>query len=156
MGLAIHDLPLVREFLSDGSDPQVLFAEPLRPAGYLIILRCGNVTVELHALMSENWSPRWILEAVSDTTAIQAEFTPSYVQAGSAVARIAREGTTTVFGPFDHNGYEGEWRHLAEVARGGEPHVSTAALIDDLTFAFAVADRSADWVKRAARQVVSV
>ena len=92
MGLAIHDLPLVRTFLPDGADPQVLFAEPLRPAGYLIILRCGNVTVELHALMSENWSPRWILEAVSDTTAIQAEFTPSYVQAGSAVARIARAG----------------------------------------------------------------
>ena len=156
MGLAIHDLPLIRTFLPDGADPQVLFAEQVRPFGYLIVLRCGNVTVELHALMSENWSPRWILEAVGDTTAIQAEFTPSYVQAGSAVARIARGGTTTVFGPFDHNGYEGEWRHLAEVARGRRPHVSTAALIEDLTFAFAVADRSADWVRHAARKDESV
>ena len=64
--------------------------------------------------MSDNWSPRWVLQVIGDAIGATIEFTPSYVQAGSATARLHRPGGTTMYGPFDHNGYEGEWRELAE------------------------------------------
>jgi len=156
MGLTIHDLPLIRSLLPAGALPEVLAAEVLQPFGYQIILKCGKTTIELHGFMSENWSPRWVLEVIGDSTAATIEFTPSYVQAGSATARLHRPGGTTTCGPFDHNGYEGEWRELADIARGAEPLVSAAELIADLTFAIEVADLAAAKTRDGSRLEITV
>jgi hypothetical protein len=77
---------------------------------------------------------------VGDDAALHIDFTPSYVQAGSAVATITRGTEAGIFGPYGHNGYEGEWRELAAIANGHRPAPSAQALIDDLTFALAIAD----------------
>lgn len=143
MGLAIHDLPLVRRFTPDLADVEVLHAEIVRPFGYVISLRAGNVAIELRAAMNGTWEPSWEFEAIGDDAALKIDFTPSYVQAGSATARIRTAGKTTVLGPFGHNGYEGEWRKLAELARGiGQPPAAEA-LIHDLEFALAIAEAAA-------------
>ena len=147
MELTIHDLPLIRALLAGSSEVEVLSAEALLPWGYLIVLRSGLRTVQLHGLMSQNWSPNWRLEAVSLAAAASVEFTPSYVHAGSAVSQLSRDGRTTSLGPYSYNGDEGEWRHLAEVACGASPVVGTQDLIDDLTFALTIADRAADRVR---------
>ena len=60
----------------------------MTPFGYLIVFSCGEQVVELHALMSANWSPRWSLEVYADDRLGTVGFTPSYVQAGSATAVI--------------------------------------------------------------------
>ncbi|MDQ0031905.1 Gfo/Idh/MocA family protein [Arthrobacter bambusae] len=154
MGLAIHDLPLVRRFTPDFEDLEVLQARHVRPFGYVISLRSGKQgprerIIELRAAMNKTWKPEWVFEAISDDAALRVDFTPSYVQAGSAIATITRRagnqntGSTT-FGPFEHNGYEGEWRELAQLALGTKQPPSAESLINDLTFAIAIADATVD------------
>lgn len=140
LGLAIHDLPLVRAFLPDFDDVEVLSAEIERPVGYSVVMRGGDRVVELHALMSAGWAPNWVLEVYSEDQMLSVQFTPSYVQAGSAVTRMKSPGRTTTFGPAECNGYEGEWRELALVAGGAPPAASLADLIADLSFALNIAD----------------
>ncbi|GAA5198960.1 hypothetical protein GCM10023346_37550 [Arthrobacter gyeryongensis] len=144
MGLAIHDLPLVRRFTPDFEDLEVLQARHVRPFGYVISLRAGGRIIELRAAMNKTWKPEWAFEAISDDAALRMDFTPSYVQAGSAVATITRGTTSTTYGPFEHNGYEGEWRELAQLALGTKQPPSTESLINDLTFAIAIADATVD------------
>ncbi|MFH5879829.1 Gfo/Idh/MocA family protein [Arthrobacter sp. NA-172] len=140
MGLAIHDLPLVRRFTPDFEDIEVLQARHVRPFGYVISLRAGDRTIELRAAMNKTWKPEWVFEAISDDAALRVDFTPSYVQAGSATATITNGTTSTTYGPFEHNGYEGEWRELAQLALGTKQPPSAETLINDLTFAIDIAD----------------
>ncbi|WP_405474565.1 Gfo/Idh/MocA family protein [Paenarthrobacter ilicis] len=140
MGLAIHDLPLVRRFTPDFHQVEVLQARHVRPFGYVISLRTPTRSIELRAAMNNTWKPEWSFEAISDHEALRIDFTPSYVQAGSAVATLSQGTRATVLGPYDHNGYEGEWRELAALATGEKQPPSAKTLIDDLTFALAIAD----------------
>ncbi|WP_426007253.1 Gfo/Idh/MocA family protein [Paenarthrobacter sp. NyZ202] len=143
MGLAIHDLPLVRRFTPDFAAVEVLEARIVRPFGYVISLRTPTRTIELRGAMNNTWNPEWSFEAFSDDEALRIDFTPSYVQAGSATATLSRAGTTIVHGPFEHNGYEGEWRELAAIASGSKQAPSAQTLIDDLTFALHIANATA-------------
>lgn|GEM_PF-333181 len=143
MGLAIHDLPLVRRFTPDFAEVEVLEARIARPFGYIISLRTPTRTIELRAAMNNTWKPEWSFEAFSDDASVRVDFTPSYVQAGSAVATFSRAGETAVHGPFDHNGYEGEWRELTALATGTRQPPSARTLIDDLTFALDIAEATA-------------
>ena len=94
-------------------------AYPLAPFGYQIVLTAGGKRIELHATMPANpWRPEWVLEAYSDDQALQVDFSPSFVQAGSAVATLRTAESAQTWGPASFNGYEGEWRELAAIARG--------------------------------------
>ena len=143
MGLAIHDLPLVRRFTPDFAAVEVLHAETVSPYGYVISLRAGDVTIELRAAMNGTWEPCWTFEAIGNDASLEIDFTPSYVHAGSATARIRTAGRTVTLGPFGHNGYEGEWRKLAELAGGTGQPPSAETLIHDLEFALAIAEAAA-------------
>ncbi|WP_347111312.1 hypothetical protein AAHB33_02935 [Paenarthrobacter sp. S56] len=122
---------------------EVLEARIARPFGYVISLRTPTRTIELRAAMNATWKPEWSFEAFSDDESLRIDFTPSYVQAGSALATFSRGGETTSHGPFDHNGYEGEWRELAALANGNKQAPSAQTLIDDLTFALDIAEATA-------------
>jgi predicted dehydrogenase len=143
MGLAIHDLPLVRRFAPDFRDVEVLHAQTILPFGYVISLRAGNAVIELRAAMNGTWEPSWTFEAIGNDASLSIDFTPSYVHAGSATARIRTAAGTTVLGPFGHNGYEGEWRKLADLARGKGAAPDAETLIHDLEFALAIAEAAA-------------
>lgn len=148
MGLAIHDLPLIRALIGPGWDQiQVHSAEMLEPFGYLIVLSAGSVQIELHALMGENWAPNWRLTAIGNDKIADIEFTPSYVQAGSGTASLTWGGVVQTFLPADYNGYEGEWREIALAVDGSLPRISSKVLIDDLRFALEIARRSGDRVR---------
>jgi myo-inositol 2-dehydrogenase/D-chiro-inositol 1-dehydrogenase len=140
MGLAIHDLPLVRRFAPDFASVEVLHAEIAHPFGYVISLRAGAVAIELRAAMNATWEPAWVFEAIGNEAALRIDFTPSYVHAGSAAAQIRKDGKTLFLGPHGHNGYEGEWRKLAELANGTGQPPSAETLIHDLEFALSIAD----------------
>lgn len=139
LGLAIHDLPLVRRFVPDFDDLEVLHAAIARPGGYNIGLRAGGRSIELLAAMNNTWKPEWTFEAIGPDSALKLTFTPSYVQAGSAVAEYSTRGQKVIAGPFGHNGYEGEWRRIADIVHGTAAAPDPAALIDDLRFALAIA-----------------
>ena len=147
MGLAIHDLPLVRALLPRFDDLVVHSANALAPFGYQIVLTAGGRRVVLHATMSATWQPQWVLEAHSDHRALHVEFPPSYVHAGSAVATLRTATSSQTWGPATHNGYEGEWRDIAAIVRGEKGPPPTADLIDDLRFAIAIADAAANLIR---------
>ena len=156
MGLAIHDLPLVRALLPNFADLVVLSAAPLAPLGYQVVMTASGTRIELHAVMTATWRPDWVFEAYSDDQHLRVEFTPSYVHAGSAISTLSSGSTTRTFGPQTFNGYEGEWRELAAVARGEASPPDTGILIDDLRFALHIAEAAAQQVRNAAAgQVVA-
>jgi predicted dehydrogenase len=156
MGLAVHDLPLVRALLPRFDDLAVLSAHAIAPFGYQIVLLAGGRRIELHAAVTATWRPDWVFEAISDNLALRVEFSPSYVHAGSGVATIQQAERASVFGPTSHNGYEGEWRDLAAMVRGEQEPPPTQTLIDDLRFALLLSDAAADSVRRtSAKETVS-
>ncbi|WP_245982120.1 Gfo/Idh/MocA family protein [Mycetocola tolaasinivorans] len=140
MGLAIHDLPLVRTFVPEGTELEVVRAAALAPGGYHILLRAGALDIELHAALTDNWEPSWFFEAIGEDSSIAVDFGPSYIHAGSAVVTLAERGRRTIFGRDIHNGYAGEWLHLAEVAAGATPTQPAETLIEDLRFALNIAE----------------
>lgn len=147
MGLAIHDLPLVRAFCPDFTDLEVLSCHVPGPSGYLVNLRIGDRNVQVLGINTESWEPEWTFEAISDTTSLRIDFTPSYVQAGSASATITHSGQSEVYGPYAYNGYEAEWRYLADLAAGEADPPDVTELIHDLTFALDVADKASAAVR---------
>jgi myo-inositol 2-dehydrogenase/D-chiro-inositol 1-dehydrogenase len=147
MGLAIHDLPLVRVFCPDFQDIEVLSCDVPDPSGYLVNLRVGEKQVQLYAVNTQSWQPEWIFEAVGDNASLRIDFTPSYVQASSATAVIRHGQESEVYGPYPSNGYEGEWRYLAALARGTAEPLVVTELIHDLTFALDVADKASAAVR---------
>ncbi|WP_427885517.1 Gfo/Idh/MocA family protein [Kribbella sp. GL6] len=151
MGLAVHDLPLIRSLLPRYDDLRVLCADLLTPFGYRILMVAGGKVIELHAVMSQTWQPSWVLEAYADDQVLHTEFTPSYVHAGSAVSTLTTAGSARVFGPSRANGYEAEWLELAAVVRGEVAPPDLDGLVDDLQFTVAVADAAADAVRTLAK-----
>jgi myo-inositol 2-dehydrogenase/D-chiro-inositol 1-dehydrogenase len=143
MGLAIHDLPLVRAFCPDFESVELLSSIVPDPSGYFVNLRIGDRNVEVVATSNRSWIPEWYVEAISDDASVRIDFMPSYVQAGSGTATVRRAGETHVFGPYPMNGYEGEWRFLAELARGTVEPLDVKELIHDLTFAIEIAEKAA-------------
>lgn len=63
MGLAIHDLPLLRTMLPTFGDLEVLSAHFLPPFGYQIVSSVAGRRLELHARMSATWRPEWVLRS---------------------------------------------------------------------------------------------
>ncbi|WP_238165454.1 Gfo/Idh/MocA family protein [Kribbella caucasensis] len=151
MGLAIHDLPLIRSLLPRHDDLRVISASFVTPFGYRILMVVGGKVVELHAAMSQTWQPSWVLDAYADDLVLHTEFTPSYVHAGSAVSTLTTAESARVFGPSASNGYEAEWLELAAIVRGEDAPPDLDGVVDDLRFAVAVADAAADAVRAAVK-----
>lgn len=147
LGLAIHDLPLVRVLLGRSDDRlwrrvRVASARFLPPFGYDLVMRAGDVVVELHAVMGDVWAPDWRLTAIADADALDIAFTPSYVHAGSATATLHHDGRATTLTRFDHNGYEAEWLRVEDIVAGRASPPPTTELVDDLDFALDIAGQA--------------
>jgi len=137
LGLAIHDIPLVRDFHPDVG--QLRSASFLPPFGYSLVSEAGGSTAELTGLMPGNWPPKWTFEVVGKKYRLHAEMPPSYVMAGSA--RIELSGPTgTRFFQTGINGYQKLWQAIGDTVRDGvPPPISLDTAIDDLAFALDLA-----------------
>jgi predicted dehydrogenase len=141
LGLAIHNLPLIRSMLPQWRDLTVMSATPLAPFGYMIHAIAGDVPVQLLATMHRHARPEWTLECFGASSVVRVEFTPSFVHAGSAVATLHGPDGVVALPGADHNGYEGEWRHMhAVLTAGAEPSQDLSSLTDDLVFAVGIAE----------------
>jgi predicted dehydrogenase len=148
LGLATHDLPLVRRFAPVIED--VAVARLIRPWGYDITFRSGDCTVQLLAASHGHWRPDWTLEVWGHGRELHVQFPPSYVLAGSATTTLRTRGSERRW-HFGENGYQVEWRHLADVAeRSTEPAVSVEAAADDLRYALALVAAATERVLEAA------
>lgn len=139
LGLAIHNLPLLRHFHPRlGEVASVHF---IRPFGYAIVVGDEVQTLELLGYMGGTWPPNWALRVVGRNCELRVMFPPSFVLAGSARAELAAAGSTRVF-EFGTNGYQCEWEALYAAAVGNaEPVVSLAEVGDDTTYALDLADQ---------------
>jgi myo-inositol 2-dehydrogenase/D-chiro-inositol 1-dehydrogenase len=139
LGLSVHDLGLVRAFAP--SLDHVDEAEFFPPFGGVISLSAAGRRVDLVAFMRPLWKPDWRLEVWADTWSLHVQFTPSYVHAGSATATLRDGAGERHFGPWSHNGYEGEWIELHGLVTGdATPHHSLPDVVDDLTLVTDIAD----------------
>jgi len=146
LGLAVHDLPLVRSFLPDWRSLEIWSARQLAPFGYLIAGQAGGRAVQLAGTMHGHGEAYWDLEVVTDTQLLHIRFTPSYVHGGSAVATLTdASGAIRQFGPFDRNGYVEEWRAVHAAVHGdagAAPSLATVA--EDFDFVMDVANKASE------------
>lgn len=140
MGLAIHDLPLIRQLCPDWERAEMLSAQIIPTGGYLIHLRVGQRHLRILGIMTQTLDPEWRLEAIGNDAAVDIAFPNSYVQAGSAVAVRRDSRGAESLGPFVENGYVGEWTYLADLVAGRAEPIPMEILVDDVVFALRLAD----------------
>ena len=146
IGLAVHDLPAVRDLAPDldGVD----FAALVPPVGYTLGFRASGVRVLLTAVMlPDGPDPVWRLSVGTAGDRVDVEFPPAFVHAGSARVRV-RHGDlrSTTYRRDVDDGYVREWRALAAMLDGS----ATAELhevLDDALFAIRLADAAAAAVR---------
>ncbi len=147
LGLWVHDLPLVRAFAPELD--RLGHAAFCPPFGGVVSMTAAGRRVDLSAFMRPLWRPDWRLEAWADSWSVRVDFTPSYVQAGSATATLRDGDGERRLGPWPVNGYEGEWMELHDLVTGAsEPRYPLDGVIDDLTFVTDVADAAEAAVRR--------
>lgn len=138
LGLATHNLPLVRRLLPTVDD--VLAAGFVPPFGYTLAFRSGDRLAHLLALMPGQWQPDWSFRAFGSHSELDLRFPPSYVLAGSATATWSTAGQQTTWRHAD-NGYQREWLHLADAVEGRiDPTASAETAVQDLLYALRLAD----------------
>jgi myo-inositol 2-dehydrogenase / D-chiro-inositol 1-dehydrogenase len=138
LGLATHDLPLIRHFLPNVEE--VLVAVFLPPFGYQLAFRSGNRIAQLLAFMPGKWQPDWSLRVSGPQAELSVQFQPSYVLAGSATAELV-SASSRLSWRYGYNGYQAEWLHLADVAEGRtEMKIDVKTAVDDLLYALALAN----------------
>lgn len=138
LGLAIHNIPLVRDFHPDVGTLQM--AEFLPPFGYALVSAANGSTAELTGLMPGQWPPKWTFEVQGRTHRLRAEMPPSYVMAGSARVEFSGPEGVQVF-QSGINGYQALWQAIAATVReAAPPPVDLDTAIADLGFALDLAD----------------
>lgn len=142
LGLAVHDLPAIRDLAPDFEG--VDFAAAVAPLGYSIGFRSSGVPVLLDAVMLPDGPDAfWRLSIGAGADRVDVEFPPSFVHAGSATVRVrSAEPRETTYRRDGSDGYVREWLALAELLDGVtamEPH----ELLDDALFAIGLADAAA-------------
>lgn len=139
LGLAIHNLPLLRQFHTRLG--QVASVHFIRPFGYALVASNEVQTLELLGYMGGSWPPHWALRTVGRNCELRVMFPPSFVLAGSSRAELVTADSTRVF-EFDTNGYQCEWAALYDAAVGdAEALVSLVEVVDDITYALDLADQ---------------
>ncbi len=147
VGLAVHDLPLVRDLLPGFE--RVEFARAVPPIGFDIGLRTGGALVRLSAVMLPDGADSlWRLSIATSHDRIDVEFPPPFVHAGSARSTVRDiSGRTTVYRTEPLDGYEAEWRALASLL-AGESAMEYAELLSDALDVIEIADAAADLVRQ--------
>ena len=141
-GLAIHDLPAVRD-IAPGID-EVVYARVAPPIGYLVGYRSSGVLVQLAlTMLPEGPDALWRMSIATAHDRIEVNFPPAFVHAGSAGTRVRRaDGQWTEYGRDPEDGYVAEWRLLASLLEGAGP-VEYDELLADSQYAIDLADAAA-------------
>ncbi|MBM7505216.1 Gfo/Idh/MocA family protein [Agromyces aurantiacus] len=139
LGLAVHDLPAVRDLapVFEGVD----FAVPVTPLGYAIGFRASGIPVLLTAIMlPDGPDPAWRITVDAAIDRVDVEFPPAFVHTGSAEVRVRGGDLRTTAYPRDpEDGYVREWRALAELLDGSAV-MEYHEILDDARFAIDLAE----------------
>jgi predicted dehydrogenase len=149
LGLAVHDLPAIRDLAPDFDG--VDFAAAVPPIGYTVGFRSSGVRVLLTAIMlPDGPDPVWRLTIGTSTDRVDVEFPPAFVHAGSATVRVrAGDLRTTTYRRDAEDGYIREWRALAALL-DGTATMEYHEVLDDAVFAIDLADAAAAAIRTGA------
>ena len=149
VGLAVHDLPLLRDLAADFEG--VDFATAVAPLGFAVAYRASGIPVLLNTVMlSDGADALWRIDIATDSERIEVRFPPAFVHAGSATVRVhASDGRITEYPRDPDDGYLSQWRAFADVLNGRTP-VEYDELLADAVFAVELADAAAAAVRRGA------
>jgi myo-inositol 2-dehydrogenase/D-chiro-inositol 1-dehydrogenase len=140
LGLAIHDIPLIRDFYPQAGTMHNVHS--VLPYGYALNVSHENTRTVMTALTPGQWSSRWSLTVIGHEHTLEVAFTPSYVLGGSSRARLIGRNSERVF-HFEENGYQVLWRTIHEVVDGGAPQpISNETVFDDFSFALDLVEAS--------------
>lgn len=148
-GLAIHDLPLVRDLAP--SFERVVFARAVAPIGYAVGFIASGIPVQLTTVMHSGGADAlWRMTVTTTRDRLDVTFPPAFVHAGSATVRVlATDGRDTTYAREGHDGYLAEWRAFAELVSGGFP-VEYDELLDDVRYGLRLAEDAAAVVEATA------
>lgn len=140
-GLAIHDLPLVRDLTPRFE--RVVFARALAPIGFAVGFVAGGIPVQFTTVMLPDGADAlWRVTVTTARDRLDVTFPPAFVHAGSAGVRVLlADGRDTTYDPDPDDGYVAEWRALAELIDSGMP-VEYDELLDDVRYTVALADQA--------------
>ncbi|HWM15075.1 MAG TPA: Gfo/Idh/MocA family oxidoreductase [Microbacterium sp.] len=142
-GLAVHDLPMLRDLAP--LFEEVVFARAVAPVGYVVGYRASGIPVRLATVMLPDGADAvWRLDITTDTDLVEVSFPPAFVHAGSATVRVTSDsGKVTTYPTAPSDGYLAEWRALADVLRGTSV-VEYDELLDDARYALTLAEAAAE------------
>lgn len=149
LGLAVHDLPAIRDLAPDFEG--VDFAALVPPIGYTIGFRSSGVRILLTAVMlPDGPDAAWRLTVGTSTDRVDVEFPPAFVHAGSATVRVRTgELRSTNYRRDAEDGYVREWRAMAALL-DGSASTEYHEILDDAVFAIDLADAAAAAVREGA------
>ncbi|WP_374975990.1 Gfo/Idh/MocA family protein [Microbacterium trichothecenolyticum] len=144
-GLAIHDLPLVRDLAPRFE--RVVFARALPPVGYAVGFVASGIPVQLTtAMLPDGADTLWRIAVATTTDRLDVSFPPPFVHAGGARVRVrAADGRDTIYAHDPGDGYVAEWRALAELLDAGLP-VEYDELLDDARYGLQLAETAAELI----------
>ncbi|KAA9105065.1 Gfo/Idh/MocA family protein [Microbacterium rhizomatis] len=150
LGLAVHDLPLVRDLAP--RIEQVVYARPVPPIGYAIGYRASGVLVQLTAVMLPGGADAlWRMRVTTPVDVIDVEFPPAFVHAGSAAVTVrGADGAITAYPREPDDGYVREWAAFAGMLDGHDV-VEYDELLDDAHYAIDLADAAALLIEEGGR-----
>lgn len=142
LGLAIHDLPAIRDIAPrlDGID----FVRAIPPVGYTMGFRAGGVRILMTATMLPGGpDARWTMSVTSARARVSVEFEPAFVHAGSAQVSVrTADDQVRTFRRDGDDGYVREWGDFAILAARQRP-VEYDEILDDALFSITLADAAA-------------
>jgi predicted dehydrogenase len=141
-GLAIHDLPAVRD-IAPGVD-EVVYARVVPPLGYMVGYRAGAVLVQLAlTMLPQGPDALWRMSIATAQGRVEVNFPPAFVHAGSGTTRTRSvDGHWTEYRRDPHDGYMAEWRLFGSLLEGTVP-VEYDRLLADAHHAIDLADAAA-------------
>lgn len=144
-GLAVHDLPIVRDLAPDLQ--HVLFAQAVAPLGFVVGFRASGVPIRLATVMlPEGADAVWRIDITTDSDVIQVSFPPAFVHVGSAVVTVdAGSGTRSTYPAVSEDGYVAEWRALLDLVNGTNA-VEYDEILEDARYSLALADAAASLI----------
>ena len=142
IGLAVHDLPLLRDLAPDFE--RVVYARALAPLGDAGGFMASGVPVRLTTVMLPGGADAlWRLDITTDDERIEVSFPPAFVHDGSATVRVRfADGRDIAYPAEAEDGYVAEWRALLAALDGVE-EVQYDELLEDARYAIRLADAAA-------------
>ena len=144
-GLAVHDLPMLRDLAP--VIERVVFARAVAPIGFVVGYRASGIPVRMSTVMLPDGADAlWELEITTDTDVVTVSFPPAFVHAGSAEVRVNfASGKRSTYPIAPDDGYLAEWHALTDLLSGSSV-VEYDELLDDARYTLTLADAAAELI----------